>query len=76
MALFFLGIRVLDGTVTDSLEGEALRFNSDYIDIYSASWGPNDNGKTMEAPHFFAREALKTGVQHVSCFVCVVLYGT
>lgn len=57
------GVRILDGAVTDALEGEALRFNSDYIDIYSASWGPNDDGKTMEAPHKFAAESLKAGVQ-------------
>ena len=59
------GIRILDGTVTDSLEGEALKFNSNYVDIYSASWGPNDDGKTMEAPSYFASQALKDGVFNV-----------
>nr|KAG5710956.1 hypothetical protein BaRGS_013690 [Batillaria attramentaria] len=57
------GIRVLDGAVTDSLEAEALRFNSDYIDIFSASWGPSDDGATMEAPHKLATDALQAGVQ-------------
>ncbi|XP_076444407.1 proprotein convertase subtilisin/kexin type 4-like [Babylonia areolata] len=56
------GIRILDGSVTDALEGEALAFNRDYVDIYSASWGPNDDGVTMEGPHFFAKQSLKEGV--------------
>ena len=40
---------MLDGPVTDSLEAKALSYNRDYVDIYSASWGPKDDGKTMEA---------------------------
>ncbi|XP_025099332.1 PC3-like endoprotease variant B isoform X2 [Pomacea canaliculata] len=58
------GIRVLDGRVTDSLEGEALQFKTNYIDIFSASWGPNDDGKTMEAPHHYAAAALQNGVKY------------
>ncbi|KAL8581696.1 hypothetical protein ACOMHN_043114 [Nucella lapillus] len=56
------GIRILDGMVTDSLEGEALAFNRDYVDIFSASWGPNDNGFTMEGPNYFAAQSLRSGV--------------
>ena len=41
---------MLDGRVTDRLEAEALGFNRDYIDIYSCSWGPSDDGKTVEGP--------------------------
>lgn len=33
---------MLDGDVTDLVEAKALSFNRDYIDIYSASWGPDD----------------------------------
>lgn len=58
------GVRILDGTVTDALEAEALTFNNNYIDIYSASWGPNDDGSTMEGPRKLALEALQTGVIH------------
>lgn len=65
-ALNVPGIRVLDGRVTDSLEGEALQFKTNYIDIFSASWGPNDDGKTMEAPHHYAAAALQNGVKYVS----------
>ena len=41
------GIRMLDGYVTDRIEAEALSFNHKYIDIYSASWGPSDDGRTV-----------------------------
>lgn len=33
-----LGIRLLDGEVTDLVESMALSFRPDFIDIYSASW--------------------------------------
>lgn len=56
------GIRMLDGTVTDSLEANALSFNHKHIDIYSASWGPNDDGKTVEGPGVLALEAIKKGI--------------
>ncbi|XP_067676007.1 proprotein convertase subtilisin/kexin type 4-like isoform X2 [Haliotis asinina] len=57
------GVRILDGRITDALEAQALNFNMDYIDIYSASWGPKDDGITLEGPGKFAREALKKGVE-------------
>ncbi|KAJ8304124.1 hypothetical protein KUTeg_017707 [Tegillarca granosa] len=44
------GIRMLDGDVTDAVEAESLSFRQDYIDIYSASWGPTDNGRTVDGP--------------------------
>lgn len=36
---------MLDGTVNDAVEAKALGLNPDHIDIYSASWGPEDDGK-------------------------------
>lgn len=57
------GIRMLDGTITDLLESKALLFKPNYIHIYSASWGPLDDGATMEAPKSFARAALQEGVK-------------
>jgi hypothetical protein len=42
------GIRMLDGHVTDRIEAEALAYNHKYVDIYSSSWGPNDDGRTVE----------------------------
>nr|ALR88637.1 neuroendocrine convertase 1-like [Saccoglossus kowalevskii] len=57
------GIRMLDGTVTDVVEGKSLSFNRDYIDVYSASWGPNDDGRTVEGPGPLAKKAFEDGVK-------------
>ena len=56
---------MLDGTVTDELEGDAIAFNHKYIDIYSASWGPNDDGKTVEGPGELAKKAFLKGITEV-----------
>ena len=37
---------MLDGIVNDAVEARALSLNPNHIDIYSASWGPEDDGKT------------------------------
>ncbi|XP_055907836.1 neuroendocrine convertase 1-like isoform X2 [Eupeodes corollae] len=55
-------IKMLGGLVYDLLEGSSLGFGLDKVDIYSSSWGPMDNGQTMEAPGIFAKEALERGV--------------
>jgi hypothetical protein len=60
------GIRMLDGEVTDLVEATALSFNRDYIDIYSASWGPDDDGKTVDGPGFLAQKAIEDGIKYVS----------
>ena len=56
------GIRMLDGKVTDVVEARSLSFNKDHIDIYSASWGPTDNGEKLEGPGKLGSLALKQGV--------------
>ncbi|RLU19494.1 hypothetical protein DMN91_008051 [Ooceraea biroi] len=40
----------------------ALGLNPDHIDIYSASWGPEDDGKTVDGPGPLARRAFIYGV--------------
>merc|ERR1719495_3042560 len=40
----------------------ALSFAIDDVDIFSSSWGPNDDGATVEAPGKLAQEALVKGV--------------
>ncbi|KAK3098823.1 hypothetical protein FSP39_023409 [Pinctada imbricata] len=57
------GIRILDGDVTDHLEAKALNYMKNDIHITSASWGPRDNGATMEMPGRATREALQRGVR-------------
>ncbi|XP_052279881.1 neuroendocrine convertase 1-like isoform X2 [Dreissena polymorpha] len=56
------GVRMLDGTVTDEIEGDALAMRLEHVDIYSASWGPNDDGKTVEGPGPLAMKALEKGI--------------
>ena len=36
-------MRMMDGDVTDAVETQSLSLNPDHIDIYSASWGADDN---------------------------------
>ena len=68
-----VGVRILDGRVTDLLEARAINYAYQHIDIYSASWGPRDNGKTMEGPGTFCGEALRKGVQQVHTFLFIYL---
>lgn len=63
----FSGVRMLDGPVNDAVEARALGLNPDHIDIYSASWGPEDDGKTVDGPGPLARRAFIYGVTSVSC---------
>ncbi|KAG8193100.1 hypothetical protein JTE90_013860 [Oedothorax gibbosus] len=56
------GVRMLDGSVTDSVEATALSLRPDHIHIYSASWGPDDNGKSLDGPGKLARLALENGI--------------
>ena len=56
------GIRMLDGKISDTIEGMALSFALDKVDIFSSSWGPTDDGATVEGPGKLASEALVKGV--------------
>ncbi|KFW87117.1 Furin [Manacus vitellinus] len=57
-----LGVRMLDGEVTDAVEAHSLGLNPNHIHIYSASWGPEDDGKTVDGPARLAEEAFFRGV--------------
>lgn len=56
------GVRMLDGDVTDAVEARSLSLNPNHIDIYSASWGPDDDGKTVDGPGELATRAFIEGV--------------
>lgn len=53
---------MLDGSVNDAVEAKALGLNPEHIDIYSASWGPEDDGSTVDGPGPLARRAFIYGV--------------
>ena len=57
---------MLDGDVTDAVEAQSLSLNPQHIDIYSASWGPSDDGATLEQPGRLASAALEKGIREVS----------
>ncbi|KAF2359038.1 Peptidase S8/S53 domain [Trinorchestia longiramus] len=58
------GVRMLDGDVTDAVEARSLALNPQHIDIYSASWGPDDDGKTVDGPGELATRAFVEGIHH------------
>ena len=60
---------MLDGTVTDRLEADALSYHLNYVDIISASWGPNDDGQTVEGPGELATKAFEKGIKLVRMVV-------
>lgn len=62
------GIKLLDNLLYDFIEGMALGFAYDKVDIYSSSWGPTDNGMSLDKPGVFASMALKRGVNEVLTF--------
>uniref|UniRef100_H3AF55 Proprotein convertase subtilisin/kexin type 4 n=1 Tax=Latimeria chalumnae TaxID=7897 RepID=H3AF55_LATCH len=56
------GVRMLDGPITDIVEARSLSMNRWHIHIYSASWGPEDDGKTVDGPGNLANEAIYKGI--------------
>ncbi|XP_073452835.1 proprotein convertase subtilisin/kexin type 4 [Aquarana catesbeiana] len=56
------GIRMLDGLITDIIEARSLSLNPQHIHIYSASWGPEDDGVTVDGPGILAMEAFYRGI--------------
>ncbi|XP_070619575.1 proprotein convertase subtilisin/kexin type 6 [Erythrolamprus reginae] len=57
------GIRMLDGDVTDVVEAKAIGAKPEYIHVYSASWGPDDDGRTVDGPGPLAKQAFENGIK-------------
>ena len=55
------GVRMLDGDVTDAIEAWSLGHARSFIDIYSSSWGPDDDGRTIDGPGHMAKKAFREG---------------
>lgn len=63
------GIRLfITKKASDADEARALSYATDYIDIYSNSWGPFDWGFTLAGPGYLTKRALRNGVVKVTCF--------
>ncbi|KAK4939913.1 pheromone processing endoprotease [Elasticomyces elasticus] len=57
------GIRILSKPITDEDEATAINYDYQENHIYSCSWGPPDDGKTMEAPGLLIKRAMVNGIQ-------------
>lgn len=53
---------MLDGTINDRIEAEALSLLINHVDILSSSWGPKDNGQTVEGPGKLTQLAFLKGI--------------
>lgn len=62
---------MLDGDVTDMVEAKSLSLNPQHIHIYSASWGPDDDGKTVDGPAPLTRQAFENGVRMVCSYTSI-----
>ncbi|KAL4811293.1 peptidase S8/S53 domain-containing protein [Aspergillus unguis] len=57
------GIRILSGAIDDVDEAAAINYAYQENDIYSCSWGPPDDGTTMEQPGILIKRAMVNGIQ-------------
>ncbi|KZO90492.1 hypothetical protein CALVIDRAFT_490381 [Calocera viscosa TUFC12733] len=58
------GIRILSGPISDADEAASLNYGFDETSVYSCSWGPPDDGMSMEAPQDLIQKAMLNGVQN------------
>lgn len=66
-SLFLIGLRMLDQPyMTDLIEANSMGHMPQAIHIYSASWGPTDDGKTVDGPRNATMRAIVKGVNEVS----------
>ncbi|KAK7896490.1 hypothetical protein WMY93_021815 [Mugilogobius chulae] len=59
------GVSVLSEDVTDIAEAQSLSFKPHYVDIYVCTWGPEDDGATVEGPGPLTKLALLHGIKRV-----------
>lgn len=59
------GIKLLGNYISDRSEAQALQHAHKDVDVYSASWGPTDDGRTVEGPGYMSAKALSIGIQEV-----------
>ncbi|PGH20707.1 hypothetical protein AJ80_03467 [Polytolypa hystricis UAMH7299] len=57
------GIRILSKPVSDEDEASAINYKYQDSQLYSCSWGPVDDGRTMDAPSTLMKRAMVNGIQ-------------
>lgn len=58
------GVRILSGPISDVDEAAALNFGFQNVSLYSCSWGPPDNGKSMDGPNYIVSKAVLNGINN------------
>ncbi|KAF9013917.1 peptidase S8/S53 domain-containing protein [Cyathus striatus] len=58
------GVRILSGPISDVDEAAALNYGYQNVSIYSCSWGPPDNGQSMEGPGYLIKKAVVNGINN------------
>ncbi|KAK9777460.1 putative Subtilisin like protease [Seiridium cardinale] len=58
------GIRILSKLISDADEAIAMNYDYQHNQIYSCSWGPPDDGRTMDAPGILIKRAMLNGIQN------------
>lgn len=58
------GIRILSGDITKADEARALIHQPQINDIYSCSWGPEDNGQEIDGPSSIVKRAELEGIEN------------
>lgn len=56
------GIQLISAATTDSQEAQAMSYKGQLIDVYSCSWGPNDDGRRLDGPGELTMQSLENGV--------------
>lgn len=58
------GLRILSKVITDEDEAVAMNYAYQKNQIYSCSWGPPDDGRSMDAPGILIKRAMINAVQN------------
>ncbi len=58
------GLRILSKLISDADEAVAMNYDFQHNQIYSCSWGPPDDGRSMDAPGILIRRAMLNAVQN------------
>ncbi|MCJ1479014.1 hypothetical protein MMC13_007698 [Lambiella insularis] len=58
------GLRILSKSISDEDEAVAINYQMQKNQIYSCSWGPPDNGISMDAPGTLIKRAILNGIQN------------
>ncbi|KDQ61170.1 hypothetical protein JAAARDRAFT_124899 [Jaapia argillacea MUCL 33604] len=58
------GVRILSGPISDVDEAASLNYGYQTTSIFSCSWGPSDDGRSMEAPDYLIQKAVVNGINN------------